>query len=35
VRHYEDVSDKADWDRSGGKPVPIVRLIAIKETVQK
>ena len=30
VRHYEDTLDKADWDRSGGKPVPVVRLMAIK-----
>ena len=31
VRHYEDTLDKADWDRSGGKPVPVVRLLAVKE----
>jgi cyclopropane fatty-acyl-phospholipid synthase-like methyltransferase len=32
VRSYQDVLDKADWDRSGGKPVPVVRMLAIKET---
>lgn len=31
VRFYEDTLDKADWERSGGKPVPLVRLLAIKE----
>jgi SAM-dependent methyltransferase len=31
VRLYEDTLDKADWERSGGKPVPLVRLLAIKE----
>jgi hypothetical protein len=31
VRYYEDTLDKADWDRSGGKPVPVVRLLAVKE----
>jgi cyclopropane fatty-acyl-phospholipid synthase-like methyltransferase len=31
VRSYEDTSDKADWERSGGKPVPLVRMIAVKE----
>ncbi len=30
VRYYQDTLDKADWDRSGGKPVPVVRLMAIK-----
>jgi len=30
VRHYQDTLDKADWDRSGGKPVPVVRLMAVK-----
>ena len=28
---YEDTKALADWDRSGGKPVPVVRLLAIKE----
>src|SRR6185503_15070633 len=27
VRHYEDTVAQADWDRSGGKPVPVVRLL--------
>ena len=31
VRYYEDTIAKADWDRSGGKPVPVVRMIAVKE----
>jgi cyclopropane fatty-acyl-phospholipid synthase-like methyltransferase len=31
VRSYEDTSDKADWERSGGKAVPLVRMIAVKE----
>jgi cyclopropane fatty-acyl-phospholipid synthase-like methyltransferase len=31
TRYYEDTLDKADWDRSGGKPVPVVRLIAVKD----
>jgi hypothetical protein len=30
TRLYEDTVGKADWDRSGGKPVPIVRLLAEK-----
>ncbi len=30
VRYYEDTVAQADWDRSGGKPVPVVRLMAIK-----
>src|SRR5258706_5422478 len=30
VRYYEDTVAQADWDRSGGKPVPVVRLLAIK-----
>ena len=29
--YYEDTVAQADWDRSGGKPVPLVRMIAIKE----
>ena len=31
VRHYEDRMDKADWERSGGKPVPIVRMLAVNQ----
>jgi hypothetical protein len=31
IRHYEDTTAKADWERSGGKPVPVVRLLAVKE----
>ena len=31
VRHYEDLLTQADWDRSGGKPVPVVRMLATKE----
>jgi len=31
VLYYEDTKAVADWDRSGGKPVPVVRLVAIKE----
>lgn len=31
VRHYEDTTAKTDWERSGGKPVPVVRLLAVKE----
>ena len=31
VRQYVDTVAQADWDRSGGKPVPVVRLLAIKE----
>jgi SAM-dependent methyltransferase len=31
VRYYEDTVAQADWDRSGGKPVPVVRLLAVKE----
>jgi SAM-dependent methyltransferase len=30
VRYYEDVLAQADWDRSGGKPVPVVRMLAVK-----
>ena len=30
IRHYEDTIAVADWDRSGGKPVPVVRLLATK-----
>ena len=31
VIYYEDTTGLADWDRSGGKPVPIVRMVAVKE----
>jgi len=31
VRHYEDLMAQADWDRSGGKLVPVVRMLAVKE----
>jgi SAM-dependent methyltransferase len=31
VLDYEDLTAKADWERSGGRPVPIVRLLAVKE----
>ena len=31
VLYYEDTMSQADWDRSGGKPVPVVRMIAQKE----
>jgi SAM-dependent methyltransferase len=31
VRHYEDTVTQADWDRSGGKAVPLVRLLAVKD----
>ena len=31
VLYYEDTVAPADWDRSGGKPVPVVRMIAVKE----
>jgi SAM-dependent methyltransferase len=31
VLHYDDITAPADWERSGGKPVPIVRLLALKE----
>jgi SAM-dependent methyltransferase len=31
IRHYEDTVAVADWDRSGGKPVPLVRLLAQKK----
>jgi SAM-dependent methyltransferase len=32
IRYYEDTTAQADWDRSGGKLVPVVRLLAVKET---
>lgn len=31
IRYYEDTTAQADWDRSGGKLVPVVRLLAVKE----
>ena len=31
VLHYEDTVARADWEWSAGKPVPVVRLIALKE----
>jgi SAM-dependent methyltransferase len=31
VLYYQDTMDKADWERSGGKAVPVVRMIAVKE----
>ena len=31
VLYYQDTVAPADWERSGGKPVPVVRLIALKE----
>ena len=31
IKHYEDTVTQADWDRSGGKAVPLVRLLAVKE----
>ena len=31
ILYYQDAMDKADWERSGGKPVPVVRMIAVKE----
>lgn len=34
VRHYEDIVTQSDWDRSGGKPVPVVRLLAAKEALK-
>jgi SAM-dependent methyltransferase len=30
IRYYVDTVAQADWDRSGGKPVPVVRLLAEK-----
>ena len=35
VLYYEDTLAKADWDRSGGKPVPVVRLLAVKEAAAR
>jgi cyclopropane fatty-acyl-phospholipid synthase-like methyltransferase len=34
LRHYEDLMTQSDWDRSGGKPVPVVRLLAQKDQAQ-
>lgn len=34
VRYYEDTVDKSDWDRSGGRPVPLVRMLATKEPLK-
>ena len=34
ILYYQDTTDKADWERSGGKPVPVVRMIAVKEARQ-
>jgi hypothetical protein len=31
IRFYQDTVARADWERSGGKPVPLVRLLAVKE----
>ena len=31
VLYYQDTVARADWERSGGKLVPVVRLIAAKE----
>ena len=35
IRFYEDTVAPADWEKSGGKPVPIVRLIAVKEPLTR
>ena len=31
VLYYQDTQAPTDWERSGGKPMPLVRLIAVKE----
>ena len=31
VLYYQDTMAPTDWERSGGKPMPLVRLIAVKE----
>jgi len=31
VRLYQDTQAPTDWERSGGKPMPLVRLLAVKE----
>src|SRR6185503_9128878 len=35
IRFYTDTVAEADWDRSGGKPVPVVRLLAVKEAAAR
>jgi len=35
VKYYEDTTALADWEKSGGKPVPIVRFIGVKEAAAK
>lgn len=35
IRYYEDTIAPADWEKSGGRPVPIVRMIAVKEQAIK
>ena len=35
IREYQDTMAQADWERSGGKPVPVVRLLAVKEEVAR
>jgi len=35
VLYYQDTQDQADWERSGGQPVPVVRLVAVKEAAAK
>ena len=31
VLYYQDTVARADWERSGGRPVPLIRLIAARE----
>ena len=31
IKYYEDVLAVGDWEKSGGTPVPVVRMIAVKE----
>jgi 2-polyprenyl-3-methyl-5-hydroxy-6-metoxy-1,4-benzoquinol methylase len=31
VLSYQDTTAPTDWERSGGKPMPLVRLLAVKE----
>ena len=33
--YYEDTTALADWEKSGGNPVPIVRFIGIKEAAAR
>jgi len=33
VLFYQDTVARADWERSGGKPVPLVRMIAARENM--